>query len=56
MENKIEVGKIRELVNRDELRRLEKAAKDKNKKKLAEWAGQFEQQVINLYEKNTMMC
>lgn len=51
METKIEVGKIKELVNRDELRRLEKAAKDKNKKKLAEWAGQFEQQVINLYEK-----
>jgi len=42
--------KIRELVNRDELRRLEKAAKDKDKKKLAEWAGQFEQQVVNLYE------
>lgn len=43
--------KIRNLVNRDELRRLEKAAKDKNKKKLAEWAGQFEQQVSSYYEK-----
>ena len=51
MEIKIEIGKIEELVNPNELRRLEKAAKDKNKMKLAEWAGQFEQQVINLYEK-----
>lgn len=50
MEIKVEMKKIRELVNRDEIRRLEKAAKDKDKKKLAEWAGQFEQQVINLYE------
>ncbi len=51
MENKIEIAKIGELFDRNELRRLEKAAKDKNKRKLAEWAGQFEQQVINLYEK-----
>lgn len=41
---------IKELFNRNELRRLEKAAKEKDKKKLAEWAGNFEQQVINEYE------
>lgn len=41
---------IEKLFNRDEMRRLEKAAKDKNKIKLAEWAGQFEKQVSNFYE------
>lgn len=50
MENKIK-EKIRELVNRNEIRRLEKAARDKDKKKLVEWAGQFEQQVSAYYEK-----
>ncbi len=50
MEPKIK-EKIRELVNRNEIRRLEKAARDKDKKKLAEWAGQFEQQVSAYYEK-----
>ena len=37
------------LMNKDELRRLEKAVKDKNKAKLYEWAVQFEEQVIDLY-------
>ena len=46
---------LEKLFNRAELRRLEKAAKDKNKMKLAEWAEQFEIQVAkkynNYYEK-----
>ena len=42
---------IETLVNKAELRRLEKAARDKNKMKLAEWAGQFEIQMSNFYEK-----
>lgn len=37
------------LMNKYELRRLEKAVKDKNKAKLYEWAVQFEEQVIDLY-------
>ena len=40
---------LEKLFNRAELRRLEKAAKDKNKMKLAEWAEQFEIQVANQY-------
>lgn len=32
-------------MNRNELRRLEKAARDKNKRKLDEWATQFENQI-----------
>lgn len=43
------------LFNKDELRRLEKAAKDKNKDKIIEWAIQFENSVHlkyhSLYEK-----
>lgn len=42
--------KIKSLLNRDEIRRLEKAAKDKNKIKLAEWAYQFEEQISKHYE------
>lgn len=42
--------KIRSLLTREEIRRLEKAAKDKNKKKLAEWAAQFEEQMQFQYE------
>ena len=38
------------LLSREELRRLEKAARDKNKKKLAEWAKQFEDQIMFQYE------
>ena len=40
---------LEKLFNRAEMRRLEKAAKDKNKMKLAEWAEQFELQVANQY-------
>ena len=41
---------IKSLINRDELRRLEKAAKDKNKIKLADWAKQFENQIAKEYQ------
>lgn len=37
------------LMSKEELRRLEKAVKDKNKTKVQEWAYQFEEQVIDLY-------
>ena len=43
--------KIKEIFNRDELRRLEKAAKDKNKSKLTDWARQFEDQLREEYNK-----
>lgn len=36
---------LERLVNRDEIRRLEKAAKEKDKKHLANWAKQYEQQI-----------
>ena len=42
---------IESLFTRAEIRRLELAARDKNKIKLAEWAGQFEEQVRMEYEK-----
>lgn len=38
------------LTTREELRRLEKAARDKDKKKLLEWAEQFENQIKKEYE------
>lgn len=41
---------FKSLINRDELRRLEKAAKDKNKIKLADWATQFEESIRKEYE------
>lgn len=49
MEKELE-EKIRSLFSREELRRLEKAAKDKNKKKLSEWAKQFEEQIDFQYQ------
>ena len=42
---------LENLFNRSELRRLERALKDKNRKCLAEWAGQFEQTISSRYEK-----
>lgn len=42
---------IAKLFDKNELRRLEKAAKDKNKNKLIEWGKAFEKRVIELYEK-----
>lgn len=41
---------FKSLINRDELRRLEKAAKDKNKIKLADWATQFEESIRKEYD------
>lgn len=38
-------------MDRNELRRLEKAARDKNKQKLFEWANQFETQLRNALDK-----
>lgn len=35
------------LLSKEELRRLEKAAKDKNKDKLRDWVVQFEEQLSN---------
>lgn len=46
-----ELEKIKELLDRNEIRRLEKAARDKDKMKLADWAKQFENQVKSIYEK-----
>jgi triosephosphate isomerase len=39
------------LITREEIRRLEKAAKEKNKVHLANWAMQLEKQMQNQYEK-----
>lgn len=39
-------------MNREELRRLEKAAREKDKKYLLEWALQFEDQINNEYKRN----
>ena len=44
---------IESLLSREEIRRLEKAAKDKNKDKLKEWAMQFENQLYVYYEKQS---
>ena len=38
------------LINRAEMRRLEKAAREKDKKYLVEWMNQFEKQMQKLYE------
>ena len=46
------MSKLKSLLNRDEIRRLEKAAKDKNKIKLATWAAQFEDQISEYYRKD----
>lgn len=40
------------ITTREEIRRLEKAARDKDKRKLWEWAIQFENQIKQEYEKN----
>ena len=40
------------ITTRDEIRRLEKAARNKDKRKLWEWAIQFENQIKQEYEKN----
>lgn len=43
-------------MNRDELRRLQKAARDNNKTKLAEWADMYERQVALSVEKHYEKC
>ena len=40
------------IVNREELRRLEKAARDKNKNKLASWIRQFEQYLDSMMKRD----
>ena len=42
---------IARLFDKNELRRLEKAAREKDKAKLVEWGKNFEKRVIDLYEK-----
>lgn len=42
---------IARLFDRNELRRLEKASREKNKNKLIEWGTAFEKRIIELYEK-----
>ena len=42
---------IKSGVNKEEIKRLQKAASDKNKTKLADWAKQFEYQVEQEFEK-----
>jgi len=42
--------KIKELFDKNELNRLERALKDKDKTKLTDWARQFENQLIDQYE------
>ena len=39
------------LLNRNEIRRLEKAAREKDKKHLLEWAIQFEDSIRRIFEK-----
>lgn len=39
------------LLNRNEIRRLEKAAREKDKKHLLEWAMQFEDSIRRIFEK-----
>ena len=43
--------KLESLINKSEIRRLEKAARDKDKRKLVDWAKQFEEQMRVEYEK-----
>lgn len=42
---------IAKLFDKNELRRLEKAAREKDKTKLIEWGTAFEKRIIELYEK-----
>lgn len=49
-DTKVQEG-LKQLLNRSELRRLEKAARDKDKNKLKDWARQFEEQMANVYDK-----
>jgi hypothetical protein len=42
---------IAKLFDKNELRRLEKAAREKDKNKLIEWGTIFEKRIVELYEK-----
>lgn len=42
---------IKSVVNKEEIKRLQRAAADKNKTKLADWAKQFEYQLEQEFEK-----
>ena len=46
-----ENNKMKKLLDRNELRRLTKAARDKDIRKLAEWGSQFEDSIREEYEK-----
>lgn len=49
MENKLQ--KMESLLDKNELRRLQKAAKDKNIEKIHDWAMQLEMQLCQQYER-----
>lgn len=42
---------IKSVITKEEIKRLERAAKDKNKTKLADWAKQLEYQMCQEYDK-----
>ena len=44
-------NKMESLLDRNEIRRLQKAARDKDIRKLAEWGSQFEDTIRQEYEK-----
>ena len=44
-------NKMESLLDRNEIRRLQKAARDKDIRKLADWASQFEDSIRQEYEK-----
>ena len=45
---------VQSIINGNELRRLEKAARDKDRNKLIDWAKQFEYQLSQEYEKKVI--
>lgn len=45
-------NKIKSLLDRNEIRRLQKAARDKDLRKLADWGTQFEETIRQEYEKS----
>ena len=51
MDKEISFNKIRDLLDRNELHRLKKAARENDIGKLADWANQFQEQLKVQYEK-----
>jgi hypothetical protein len=47
----LEMKSLEKLINRNEIRRLEKSAREKNKIALYEWASQFEYQIAKEIER-----